>query len=229
MITILDYQAGNLKSLQNALTRQGFESLISSDPQVILVSQLVILPGVGAYEDAACALENRGLKEALTQRSKLGRPILGICLGMQLLYEDSDETEGEDLSKGLGLFKGKIRRLLPSDPNLKIPHMGWNQLQKTRNTLPQLKPYNDEDMYFVHSYGLVEMEDAQVQFYTDHGQKIPAMVYKPALPSEGSAFSLVSEISGALMGFQFHPEKSGPRGEKLLAEGIQILLRKDAD
>ncbi len=208
MITILDYQAGNLKSLRNALTRQGFESLISSDPEVILTSPLVILPGVGAYGDAVCALERSGLKAALIERSTLGRPILGICLGMQLLYEDSDETEGEGLATGLGLLKGKIRRLLPNDPSLKIPHMGWNQLQKTENTLPQLTPYNNEDMYFVHSYGLVETEDAQVQFYTDHGQKIPAIVYKPAL-----------------MGFQFHPEKSGLKGEQLLAEAIQILSR----
>lgn len=219
MITIIDYQAGNLKSLSNALSRQGLETKISSDPVEILSSPLVILPGVGAFGDAAEALENSGLKSVLIDRNALGKPILGICLGMQLLYEDSDESNTEDYSQGLGLLKGKIRRLTPSDPQCKVPHMGWNQLIKSPFSLPQLNAYEGKYVYFVHSYGLVEAEEEQIQFYTNHSQRIPAIVYAPAQVQDDSI------SKGALMGFQFHPEKSGPEGEKLLAELVTFLLK----
>lgn len=219
MITIIDYQAGNLKSLCNALARQGLKTQISSDPLEILSSPLVILPGVGAFGDAAEALESSGLKQVLLERNALGKPILGICLGMQLLYEDSDESNTQDYAKGLGLLQGKIRRLCPSDPQCKVPHMGWNQLIKGTFILPQLSAYEGKDVYFVHSYGLVEAEEEQIQFYANHSQRIPAIAYKPAQMNDNAI------TRGALMGFQFHPEKSGPEGEKLLADLVNFLLK----
>lgn len=218
MITIIDYQAGNLKSLCNALSRQGFETTITTDPETILKSPLVILPGVGAFGDAAAALEERGLKDALLQRSALGKPILGICLGMQLLYENSDESNTKDFALGLGLLKGNIRRLSPENAQFKVPHMGWNQLEKSPFTLPELESYEGQNVYFVHSYGLVDQDEAQIQFYSDHGQRVPALVYSPPVQSDKGI------SKGSLMGFQFHPEKSGPEGEKLLAAAIALLM-----
>lgn len=219
MITIIDYQAGNLKSLCNALARQGLKTQISSDPLEILSSPLVILPGVGAFGDAAEALENTNLKSVLIDRNALGKPILGICLGMQLLYEDSDESNTDEYAKGLGLLQGKIRRLNPSDPECKVPHMGWNQLIKSTFSLPQLSPYEGKYVYFVHSYGLVDGLEEEIQFYANHSQRIPAIAYAPAQVNDNSI------TRGALMGFQFHPEKSGPEGEKLLAELVNFLMK----
>lgn len=218
MITILNYQAGNLKSLCNALTRQGFQSEITDNHAKILDADLVILPGVGSFGDAAEALKRQSLNTILKQRHQNGKPILGICLGMQLLYDDSSESSGSSFAKGLGLLRGNIRYLSPGNSSLKVPHMGWNQLKLSAAPryfqLPfKLSAYEDSHVYFVHSYGLSNIHNEEVLFYADHGAQIPALVYKEK-----------TIHTGALMGFQFHPEKSGVQGERLLADVIRILL-----
>lgn len=227
MIAILNYQAGNLKSLINALGRHGLDAAVTADPAVVMAASLVILPGVGAFSDAALALETSGLGQVLKDRHACGKPILGICLGMQLFYQDSDEGQ---LTPGLGLMAGHIRRLSPGTPlspgmplspgtplspdqaGLKVPHMGWNELLAGEGLKPTFSDFANSDMYFVHSYGLIGADPKETVFYADHGQLIPSMIYRPK--SE-------MPLRGALMGFQFHPEKSGLIGEKLLMAAIE--------
>lgn len=212
MIAILNYQAGNLKSLINALNRHGLEAVVTDDSALLLEAPLVILPGVGAFPDAAHALESTGLAQVLKARHAAGKPILGICLGMQLFFEDSDEGQ---LTTGLGLMQGRIRRLSPDRADLKVPHMGWNELMANDNMPEDAKGFEDfaqADMYFVHSYGLTGGRPEETVFHADHGQRIPALVYRPKSDQP---------LSGALIGFQFHPEKSGVTGEQLLIAAIQ--------
>lgn len=223
MIAILNYQAGNLKSLSNALKRQGLSFTITSDPNDLQSAELTIIPGVGAFGDAMTALRDTELLEPLRQYYLSGKPILGICLGMQLFFETSEESS-DGCMEGLGLMTGHIQRLSPVDPCLKVPHMGWNQLNLCQidtftqpdSALKPLEAYDGQNVYFVHSYGLTGAKPEDILFTADHGQPIPALVYKPASHS--------FPAKGALLGFQFHPEKSGPLGEKLLADGIQLLL-----
>lgn len=219
MIAILNYQAGNLKSLLNALSRHGVQAEVTSNADLLLSAELVILPGVGAFADAAGALETSGLGGVLNERHRSGKPILGICLGMQLFYENSSEGM---LTKGLGFMQGQIRKLTPNNDSLKVPHMGWNLLEApdyhsnpasdTATISTLANPLCATEVYFVHSYGLVGEDPSQVLFYADHGQRIPALVYQAAS---------VSPTRGALIGFQFHPEKSGPLGEKMLITAIR--------
>lgn len=201
-ICIINYQAGNIKSLSNALMRCGYAPVVSADPEIILSADLAILPGVGAFGDAVEALKDTGLWDVLHQRFALGRPLIGICLGMQLFFEDSDELA---LTEGFGWMKGQIRRLSPDSKSLKVPHMGWNQLEGKRSGWT----------YFVHSYGLVNMDEAAVVAYCDHGQKIPAIV--------DNAYECGTE-KGRLIGFQFHPEKSGVFGEVMLRTAIEEVF-----
>ncbi len=219
MIAILNYQAGNLKSLLNALSRHGVQAEVTSNPELLLSAELVILPGVGAFADAAGALETSGLGAVLNERHLSGKPILGICLGMQLFYEDSSEGV---MTKGLGFMQGQIRKLAPNNAALKVPHMGWNLLEAydfdstlDKNSTDANTLANQlcaSEVYFVHSYGLVGEDPSQVLFYTNHGQRIPALVYQAAS---------VLPTRGPLIGFQFHPEKSGPLGEKMLITAIK--------
>jgi glutamine amidotransferase len=219
MIAILNYQAGNLKSLLNALSRHGVQAEVTSDADLLLSAELVILPGVGAFADAAGALETSGLGAVLNERHLSGKPILGICLGMQLFYEDSSEGV---MTKGLGFMQGQIRKLSPNNAALKVPHMGWNLLEsadftsETETESNSIKVLANQlcatEVYFVHSYGLVGENPSQVLFYADHGQRIPALVYQAAL---------TAPKRGALIGFQFHPEKSGPLGEQMLITTIK--------
>lgn len=239
-ICIINYQAGNLKSLSNALMRSGYAPVISADPEVILSADLAILPGVGAFGDAVDALKTSSLWDTLQTRFSLGRPLLGICLGMQLFFEDSDEL---GLTNGLGWMRGKIRRLNPGSPSLKVPHMGWNALvqpQTRDSVLPQgstsltaqnaasvsaqsrfigswLAPELQGWTYFVHSFGLTHMDEEAVVAYCQHGQMIPAIV---------DNLYESSHTRGRLIGFQFHPEKSGPLGETMLRSAIEEVLRK---
>lgn len=229
MIAIINYQAGNLKSLCNALARQGWDAQVTSSADELLSADLVILPGVGAFGDAVEALMTAELYEPLRKRHFAGKPIMGICLGMQLFFEGSEEgvTAAENPIPGLRLMPGKIRRLQPNDKALKVPHMGWNQLVANSaafDSLPtkitdanSLLAYNGMNAYFVHSYGLTEGQPEQISFTTDHGQTIPALVYQP--------LNALTNL-GALLGFQFHPEKSGPKGEALLSDSIRILLNE---
>ena len=212
MIAIANYQAGNLKSLLNALSRHGLSAEITADPDRLLSADLVILPGVGAFPDAVSALKETGLWEVLLQLHASGKPLLGICLGMQLFYDDSDEGT---LTSGLGLLSGRIQRLKPNDSTSKVPHMGWNGLQKkSAGSYERFKEFTNQDVYFVHSYGLVGEDPSTVVFCADHGQSIPALVYQPKRTEGINTF-------GALIGFQFHPEKSGPSGELMLIKAIR--------
>ena len=148
MIAIIDYDAGNIKSVEKALQYLGQETVVSRDPQVLLGADKVILPGVGSFGDAMENLHNYGLVPVIHQIVEKGTPFLGICLGLQLLFESSDETPGVE---GLGILKGKILRIPPS-PGLKIPHMGWNSLHFQNNGRLFKDIPENTYVYFVHSY-----------------------------------------------------------------------------
>jgi glutamine amidotransferase len=189
MIAIIDYGMGNLRSVEKAVQSQGFDVKISSDPDFIVKADKVILPGVGAFPDAMDNMQRNGMADVIHEIVRRGTPLLGICLGMQLLFEKGYEIEERD---GLGIFKGKIERL-PS--GLKTPHMGWNSLEIKREC-KILKDVEDGSfMYFVHSYYAVETGEEEVAATCDYGGVVPAVICK-----------------GNVFGTQFHPEKSGEKG-----------------
>ena len=195
MIAVIDYDAGNLRSVEKALAALGEQPEVTRDPQVIRTADKVILPGVGAFGDAMENLRRFGLVEPIRQVVEKGTPFLGICLGMQLLFESSEESPGVE---GLSLLPGKILRIPPQE-GLKIPHMGWNSLQvrpgaRLFRGLPE-EPY----FYFVHSYYLKAGEEAIVAATTQYGVEIHASVER-----------------GNLFGCQFHPEKSSAVGRTIL-------------
>lgn len=191
MIAIIDYGVGNLNSIQNALEKLGHESMITHKSEDLYAADGIILPGVGAFNDAIKSLKATGLVEDIVKCVEDGKPLLGICLGMQLLYEKSYE-DGE--WEGLGILKGNVVKF---DESLKVPHMGWNNLTFKRED-PILKYIKQDDyIYFVHSYYVDTLEDAIA--YTEYGVQVPAIVGK-----------------GSVYGMQFHPEKSGEVGLNLL-------------
>lgn len=193
MIAIIDYGVGNLKSVYNALEKLGFKGVITNDVAVINESKGIILPGVGAFKDAMEQLKKSNLITCIKENIEKGKPILGICLGMQLLYDKSYE-DGE--WEGLGFLKGEIVRF---DDRLKVPHMGWNKLILGAPDGIGKDIYDDEYVYFVHSFYLQSANRQEVIFWTDYGVEVPAVVRK-----------------GNILGMQFHPEKSGETGMKLL-------------
>lgn len=193
MIAIIDYGAGNIFSVKNALDYLGLESRLVSDENSIKAADAVILPGVGAFPAAMKMLEEAGLIEVIREQAK-NKPFLGICLGMQMLFEKSYEF-GE--CGGLGLIKGNVRKM--ESPDLIIPHMGWNKLEKLNNC-KLLKDVGDEEyVYFVHSYK-AECEDKNIAAYSEYGGRVPALVFD----------------GNYVYGAQFHPEKSGETGLKIL-------------
>ena len=195
MIAIIDYDAGNIKSVEKALLALGQEVEVTSDREKILSADKVILPGVGAFGDAMANLRESGLDEVIREVVKKEIPFLGICLGLQLLFESSEETPGVE---GLGILKGKILRIPPS-PGLKIPHMGWNSLHFQNNgRLFQGIP-EQTYVYFVHSYYLQAEEPEIVKATTEYSTCIHASVEKD------NVFAC-----------QFHPEKSSKWGLKIL-------------
>ncbi|PDY48288.1 imidazole glycerol phosphate synthase subunit HisH [Bacillus pseudomycoides] len=192
MIAIVDYGMGNIRSVEQALTRIGAEHIVTDDKERILQSDGVILPGVGAFPKAMIALQEKDLVSIIQEIGAQGKPLLGICLGMQLLFEESEEIER---TKGLGLLPGLIRKLKVP---YKIPHMGWNQLKKKR----EIKLWNEvEDgsfVYYVHSY-YADCPSEIVCGSSDYKIDIPGIVAK-----------------GNIFGAQFHPEKSGDIGIQIL-------------
>ncbi len=194
MISILDYGAGNLQSVEKALRHIGCQCQVTADPAALLAAQAAVLPGVGAFGDAMQSLRARGLEAPIQEYVASGRPFLGICLGLQVLFESSEEAPG---AKGLGLLKGKVVRL-PEGAGLKVPHIGWNSLDIRRPgglfAGQPLQPY----VYFVHSYYLQAEEDV-VTATAQYGATIHAAVQK-----------------GNLWACQFHPEKSGQAGLAML-------------
>lgn len=200
MIAIIDYGAGNLHSVANALTYLGAEYIVTSNENEIFTADKVILPGVGAFADAMANLEEKGLDKIIKNLVALNKPLLGICLGLQLMFEESEESPGV---KGLGIFKGKIVKI--PDRGLKIPHMGWNNISLTKNS-KILKDLGDEPfVYFVHSYYLISEDKTIVSAYTEYGEKLDIAIEKDNI-----------------FATQFHPEKSGDVGIKILKNFIEI-------
>lgn len=201
MIAIIDYDAGNIKSVEKAMRYLGQDVEITRDRERILAADKVILPGVGAFGDAMEKIRQYGLEEVIRQVVDRGTPFLGICLGLQLLFEESEESPG---AKGLGILKGKIRRI-PAGEGLKIPHMGWNTLELSGDGRLFRGVPEEPFVYFVHSYYLEAQEEEIVKAVTWYGAKIHASVEKE------NVFAC-----------QFHPEKSSSTGLLMLKNFVEL-------
>lgn len=203
MIVIIDYGMGNLKSVYNALVKIGCECTITADKDEIRKADKLILPGVGAFKDCMDNLRKADLVTLLREEAAKGKPLLGICLGMQVLFEKG--YEGEE-TEGLGLLKGSITKMV--DSNVKIPHIGWNNLEKNRED-DMLKGIKKEPfVYYVHSYCASDYNDEDLVGYSVYGSlKIPGLVRK-----------------NNIIGAQFHPEKSGEDGLKMLKNFKELVL-----
>ena len=200
MIAIIDYGAGNIFSVKNALDHLGLESRLVSDEKSVRNADAVILPGVGAFPWAMNKLNSSGLVGVLCDEARK-KPFLGICLGMQLIFSKGYEFEECD---GLGLIEGAVRKI--EAPGLIIPHMGWNRLEKL-NDCPLLHDIGDNEyVYFVHSYR-AECSDDNIAAYCEYGGRVPALVYD----------------GGYVYGAQFHPEKSGDTGLKILKSFAALI------
>ena len=200
MIAIIDYDAGNIKSVEKAMQLLGQEVIITRDRETIMNADKVILPGVGAFGDAMGKLRQYGLDEVIRDVTAKGTPFLGICLGLQLLFERSDETPGVE---GLGILKGEILRI-PDKEGLKIPHMGWNSLH-IQNSGRLFKDIpEDSYVYFVHSY-YVPVTDYCIAT-CDYQRSFAAAICK-----------------NNFYGCQFHPEKSAGAGEKIIKNFLDIV------
>ena len=205
MIAIIDYDAGNIKSVEKALQYLGEEAVITRDAGEILAADKVILPGVGAFGDAMEKLNRYGLVPVIHEVVEKGIPFLGICLGLQLMFESSEEAPGVE---GLGLLKGKIVRI-PEGDGLKVPHMGWNSLSFPKEGRLFAGIPENSYVYFVHSYYLQAEEDV-VTATAEYGVTIHASVEK------GNVFAC-----------QFHPEKSSHTGLTILKNFVELKGRED--
>ena len=193
MIAIIDYGMGNLGSVQKALAFLGFESEITNDPSTVMAADGVVLPGVGAIGAAMEALTTRGLDKVVHEYIATGKPFLGICLGMQMLFDTSEESFGGEPVKGLSVLPGKVVKF-PSDMGLKIPQIGWNDLSSRNEILP-----SGEYVYFVHSYYCVPEREEDIAATTNYGIEYCCSVRR------NNVFAC-----------QFHPEKSGEVGLRIL-------------
>ena len=202
MIAIIDYGVGNLFSLKSSFAAIGAEAVVTSDEKVIAEADHIILPGVGAFEDAARKLRESGMADVVRKEAAAGKPVLGICLGMQLMFDKGFEY-GEH--EGLGLIHGNVRPIsdvIPED--YKIPHIGWNAL-RFRKESPLFKYINEGDyVYFVHSYYAADCDES-VLATTEYGAELTA-----------------AAANGSVYGCQFHPEKSGSVGMKILKAFIEL-------
>ncbi len=201
MIAIIDYDAGNIKSVEKALLYLGQEVVITDNREAILKADKVILPGVGAFGDAMENLRKRGLDRVIQEVVQKQIPFLGICLGLQLLFEKSEEAPGVE---GLGILKGEILRF-PKSEGLKIPHMGWNSLHLEHNGRLFQGVEEQAFAYFVHSYYLKAQEEEIVKASAEYGVHIHASVEK-----------------GNIFACQFHPEKSSDVGLKILKNFVEL-------
>ena len=198
MVAIIDYGAGNLHSVKNALDYLGAQSEITGDAQKILTADHVILPGVGSFGDAMDCLNKSNLTEVVKKAADGSRPFLGICLGLHLLFEKSEESPGAD---GLGIFGGEVKRI--PDCGLKIPHMAWNNIALAKQS--RILPENDPFVYFVHSYYIEPTDKSIISSYTEYGSKLAVSI------EQGNIFAV-----------QFHPEKSGETGLEILRKFISL-------
>lgn len=199
MTAIIDYGAGNLMSVKKALDYIGAKSTITSDPAEIEKADSVILPGVGAFGDAMDSMRSRGLDGAVKKAAVSGKPFLGICLGLHLLFAHSDESPD---ASGLGLLNGDIS-LIPNNSGLKVPHIGWNSIEIRENSRLFSGIENGSYFYFVHSYYLNGADESDVAATTEYGVKIECAIE-----------------CGNMFATQFHPEKSGSAGLQVLKNFI---------
>ena len=202
MVAIIDYGVGNLFSLKSSLKEIGAEAVVTSDENVIAEADRIILPGVGAFEDAARKLRESGMADIVKKDAAAGKPMMGICLGMQLMFDVGYEY---GVHEGLGLIRGSVRPIADVIPEgYKIPHIGWNLL-KFRKDSPLFKYIKEEDyVYFVHSYYAAECDDSVIAV-TEYGADLTAAV-----------------ANGNVYGCQFHPEKSGEVGMKILKAFMEL-------
>ena len=201
-ITIIDYGMGNLHSAAKALEKVGAQVTVTRDPELVRQADKVILPGVGAFGDCMKNLNERGLAPVIHEVIAAGKPFLGICVGLQMLFEGSEEDPGV---AGLGIFKGMVRKI--AAPGLKIPHMGWNNLEyRTSSSLFQGLP-PAAYVYFVHSFHAVPTDESCITAVTDYGGQVTAAVGR-----------------GLVQAVQFHPEKSSAVGLKILANFKEMSI-----
>ena len=201
-IAIIDYGMGNLHSAAKALEKVGAQVTVTRDPELVRQADKVILPGVGAFGDCMKNLNERGLAPVIHEVIAAGKPFLGICVGLQMLFEGSEEDPG---IAGLGIFKGLVRKI--TAPGLKIPHMGWNNLAyRTSSPLFQGLP-PAAYVYFVHSYHAVPTDESCITAVTDYGGQVTAAVGR-----------------GLVQAVQFHPEKSSAVGLKILANFKEMSI-----
>ena len=201
MIAIVDYDAGNIKSVEKAIEKLGGKWTLCRDAETILNADRIILPGVGAFGDAMQRLTDYGLVSVIRKACEEGIPFLGICLGLQLLFEDSEESEGVE---GIGILKGHIKRI-PVGVYKKIPHMGWNSLRFPNNGRLFKGIPEGSYTYFVHSYYLDAADKSIITATTDYNVEIDASVE-----------------SGNVFACQFHPEKSGALGLRILQNFLEL-------
>ncbi len=203
-LAIVDYGAGNIYSLEKALWHIGVETVVTSERRVLEGCSGIVLPGVAAFNDAALRIRDHDLSEVLRRQVKEGKLLLGICLGMQLFFEESEEGGCVPRTEGLGLLKGKVVRL---PEGLKVPHMGWNTLEITKQGRALKGIGSGSFSYFVHSYYASAAETDCISATTDYGVQIPAVLEKDNV-----------------VGMQFHPEKSGETGMQIL-KNIKEMLK----
>lgn len=204
MVVIIDYGMGNLKNVYNALTYLNIRSKISQDINEIKSADKLILPGVGSFKEAMKNLNNLKLDKLIKEKANNGTPLLGICLGMQMLFEKSYEN-GE--SKGLNLINGEVRLLNPKD-NVKIPHIGWNNLEIKRDNILLNNLNKESFVYYVHSFAAENIRNENLIAFSNYGDiKVPGIVYKDNI-----------------YGTQFHPEKSGEVGLRILKNFGEMII-----
>ena len=204
MVAVIDYGVGNLFSVEKAVAAQGVEVAVTSDPEIIKSADKIVLPGVGAFGDCMKNLQASGLIPTIMERIEAGVPLLGICVGLQILFEGSEESPGVP---GLGIIKGQVRLIEAAKPEnrkngLKVPHMGWNMVtaKEPRQAVDLFKGLGDEPFfYFVHSYHGVPEDKSVITSTADYGGEVTASV-----------------ALGNVQATQFHPEKSGDVGQQIL-------------
>lgn len=201
MIAVIDYDAGNIRSVVNAFASLGAEVCVTSDPEKIKSAERVVLPGVGDFGDAAGKLREYGLEDTILQLADSDKPFLAICVGLQLLFEESEESPG---AKGLSVLKGRIKRI-PAAGGLKVPQIGWNSLDIKEGSRLFKGIDNGSFVYFVHSYYLAAEDEDIVSATTEYGVKIHAAVER-----------------GNLFATQFHPEKSSSTGLRILRNFMEL-------
>ena len=202
MIAIIDYGVGNLFSVEKAFAALGADARVTNDENVIRQAEKIVLPGVGAFGDCMKNLEESGLVPVLKESIAAGKPLLGICVGLQILFDGSEESPGV---KGLGLIHGMVKKI--NAPGLKVPHMGWNSIKvrEKREPLDLFKGLSDKPyVYFVHSYHAVPADKSVITATTEYGETLTAAV-----------------ALGSIQATQFHPEKSGDVGLAILKNFIE--------